>query len=78
MCFEYDSPDASRLEALTETRRRYQSLPVVIVTEQHSEDLAAWAFQSCVWDYLVKPLPVRRLCDSLTASYRAVLCGDVA
>ncbi len=77
VCFEYDSPDVRRLEALTETRRRYESLPVVIVTEEHSEDLAAWAFRCCVWDYLVKPLPVRRLCDSLTASYRATLWRDV-
>jgi AraC-like DNA-binding protein len=78
VCFEYDSPDASRLDALTETRRRHQSLPVVIVTEEHSEDLAAWAYRCCVWDYLVKPLPVRRLCDSLAASYRAAaLWGNV-
>lgn len=65
LCFEYDTPDASRLEALTETRRRYRSLPVVIVTERHSEDLAAWAFRCCVWDYLVKPLSIRRLCNCL-------------
>lgn len=66
VCFEYDTPDASRLEALTETRRRYQSLPVVIVTERHSEDLASRAFRSCVWDYLVKPVSMRRLCNCLT------------
>lgn len=66
VCFEYDTPDASRLEALTETRRRYRSLPVVIVTERDSEDLAAWAFRYCVWDYLVKPLSIRRLCNCLT------------
>ena len=66
VCFEYDTPDRSRLEALTETRRRYQSLPVVIVTERHSEDLATWAFRCCAWDYLVKPLSIRRLCNCLT------------
>ncbi len=71
VCFEYDQPDASRLEALTETRRRYRSLPIVIVGEQHSEDLAAWAFRSCAWDYLVKPLSVRRLCNCLTNIDRA-------
>jgi AraC-like DNA-binding protein len=66
VCFEYDTPDSSRLEALTETRRRYWSLPMVIVTERHSEDLAAWAFRCCAWDYLVKPLSIRRLCNCLT------------
>jgi AraC-like DNA-binding protein len=67
VCFEYDRPEASRLEALTETRRRYRTLPVVVVAEEHSEDLAAWALGWCVWDYLVKPLSMRRLCDSLTS-----------
>jgi AraC-like DNA-binding protein len=71
VCFEYDRPDASGLEALTETRRLYRSLPVVIVSERHSEDLAAWAFRWCVWDYLVKPLSVRRLCNCLTSIDRA-------
>jgi len=71
VCFEYDQPDASRLEAFTETRRRYRSLPVVIVSEHRSEDLAAWAFRWCVWDYLVKPLSVRRLCNCLTNIDRA-------
>jgi two-component system, response regulator YesN len=72
VCFEYDHPDAPRLEALTETRRRYRSLPVVMVTERHSEALAAWALGCCVWDYLVKPLSVRRLCSCLTNLDRAV------
>lgn len=71
VCFEYDQPDASRLEALTETRRLYHFLPVVIVTERHSEDLAACAFRHCVWDYLVKPLSLRRLCNCLSNIDRA-------
>jgi AraC-like DNA-binding protein len=29
-----------------------------MVTHQHSEDLAIWAFRSRVWDYFIKPLPV--------------------
>ena len=72
VCFEYDGPDAHGLEALVETRRRFPSLPVVMVTGRHSEALAAWSLRCCVWDYLVKPLTMRRLCTCLTSIDRAV------
>jgi YesN/AraC family two-component response regulator len=71
ICFEYDHPDARGLEALTETRRRYCSVPVVMLTQQHSEALAQWALGCCVWDYLVKPVSVRRLCNCLTSVQQA-------
>jgi len=58
ICFEYDYPDIPRLAALQETKLAYPSIPVVMVTKQHSEDLAVWAFRSRVWDYFTKPLPV--------------------
>lgn len=58
ICFEYDYPDIPRLAALQETKLSYPSLPIVMVTKQHSEDLAVWAFRSRVWDYFIKPLPV--------------------
>jgi AraC-like DNA-binding protein len=57
-CFEYDYPDIPRLASLQETKLAYPSLPIVMVTRQHSEDLAVWAFRSRVWDYFVKPLPI--------------------
>jgi YesN/AraC family two-component response regulator len=71
ICFEYDRPDERGLGALTETRRRYCSVPVVMLTQQHSEALAQWALRRCVWDYLVKPLSVRRLCNCLTSVQQA-------
>jgi AraC-like DNA-binding protein len=40
-----------------------------MLTVQHSEELAVWAFRSRVWDYLVKPLSAterRRCVDCLT------------
>src|SRR5689334_3559767 len=62
-CFEYDRPDPQGLAALSETKSRYSWLPILMVTGLHDEALALWALKRCVWDYLVKPLPVRRLCD---------------
>ena len=58
ICFEYDYPDIPRLAVLQETKVAYPSIPIVMVTGQHSEDLAVWAFRSRVWDYFTKPLQV--------------------
>jgi len=65
VCFEYDNPDPCGLEALVDIKHRHSSLPIVMLTEHHSESLASWALRCCVWDYLVKPLPVRNLCSCL-------------
>lgn len=56
VCFDYSYPDTSGLTALAQTIQRFPELPVVMVTEQHSEDLAVWALRSGVWDYLTKPV----------------------
>jgi AraC-like DNA-binding protein len=63
ICFEYDYPDILRLTALQETKLEYPSLPIVMVTKQHSEALAVWAFRSRVWDYFTKPLPVAEILE---------------
>lgn len=54
--FEYDYPDIARLSWLQQTKLRHPSIPVILVTEQHSEALAVWSLRSRVWDYFVKPL----------------------
>jgi len=64
ICFEYDYPDIPQLTALQETKLSYPSIPIVMVTKQHSEDLAVWAFRSRVWDYYTKPLPVAEVMSS--------------
>jgi AraC-like DNA-binding protein len=56
VCFDIDYPDRHGLELLQKTKGCFSSLPVLIVTLQHSESLAIWAFRSRVLDYLVKPV----------------------
>jgi len=56
LCFDYDHPDLFGLKVLRRTRSRYPGLPVLMLTEYHSESLAVWALRSRVWDYLVKPV----------------------
>ena len=55
-CVEYDYPDQARLRAIPLLRHEFPSLPVLMLTEYHSEALAVWAYRHRVWDYRVKPI----------------------
>lgn len=56
ICMHYDRPDALGLSLLTEVKRAAPSIPITMLTLQHSEELAIWAFRSGVWEYLQLPL----------------------
>jgi YesN/AraC family two-component response regulator len=56
VCFDFDFPSKSGLKLLQQTKRDHVSVPLIMLTVQHSEALAVWAFRSRAWDYLVKPL----------------------
>ena len=56
--FDFDYPDLPRLLLLQGTIKQYRTIPALIMTQFHSEDLAVWAFRIGVWDYLVKPLTI--------------------
>lgn len=56
ICMHYDRPDTLSLNLLIAVKRSAPSIPITMLTMQHSEDLAVWAFRSGVWDYLVLPL----------------------
>jgi len=61
VCFDFDFPTRKGLETLTRTKQIFPSIPVIMLTVQHSEALAIWAFRSRVWDYLVKPVSAHEL-----------------
>lgn len=71
ICFEFDQPDRHRLLALQATKLRFPPLPILMLTEAHSEALAVWSFRSRVWDYLVKPVTFEELAWRVQALYRA-------
>ena len=56
LCLQFDRPDSNGLNLLLEIKKRIPSLPITMLTVQHSEELAVWAFRSGVWEYLVLPL----------------------
>jgi YesN/AraC family two-component response regulator len=59
--FDYDFPTKQGLKTLQEVKRDHGSIPVLMLTVQHSEALAVWAFRARAWDYLVKPMSNRDL-----------------
>jgi AraC-like DNA-binding protein len=57
ICFEFDYPDRDSLGLMLDAKHNHSSIPMIMVTLQHSEKLAVWAFRSRLADYLVKPIP---------------------
>lgn len=55
--FDFDYPSRCALSDVAETKREFPSVPMVLMSVQHSEALAVWAFRSKLFDYLVKPIP---------------------
>ena len=56
ICFEFDYPDVSSLSLLKDTRVKYPHIPILMISNVHSEELAIWALRVRVWEYLVAPL----------------------
>ncbi|MCW8193495.1 response regulator transcription factor [Proteobacteria bacterium 005FR1] len=59
--FQYDYPDLFGLADLRLTKQLAPSVPLLMVTQAHSEQLAVWAFRTRVWDYFVQPVDTARL-----------------
>jgi AraC-like DNA-binding protein len=59
--FEYDYPNQASLEALQQAKLSFPSLPILMITDYHSEALAVWAFRSGVRDYLSSPVKAEEL-----------------
>ncbi|HEY3731866.1 MAG TPA: helix-turn-helix domain-containing protein [Steroidobacteraceae bacterium] len=64
--FDFQEPTAADLQLLQSVKRLHSGVPILMFTETHSEELAVWAFRARVWNYLVKPVPLRELKANLT------------
>ncbi len=67
ICVEYDYPDRTRLRIVPQMRCAFPELPLLMLTEFHSEALAIWAFRTRVWDYRVKPIDTATLANLVGA-----------
>lgn len=72
--FDFDYPDRTGLQLVEEVKQRFPSVPMFVVTLQHSEELAVWAFRAGMKDFLVKPLKredLTRCYDTMRSACRA-------
>lgn len=72
LLFLYDYPQIEGLEALSNTKRSFPSIPILMLTEQHSEKLAIWAFQAGVRDFMYSPYSEQDLeeCIALFSNFK--------
>ncbi len=52
LCFDFDYPDRERLRVMQAVKQTHPGLPLIMLTIEHSEALAVWAFRVPVWNYL--------------------------
>src|SRR5690349_5516339 len=50
-CFDFEHPQVDQLKAMRDFKIAYPSVPLLMLTTQHSEALAVWAFRARVWNY---------------------------
>lgn len=55
LCFDFDFHDEGGFYLLHKIKRKYPSLPVLVVTEDNSVEWAILALRLRVWDYFIKP-----------------------
>jgi AraC-like DNA-binding protein/CheY-like chemotaxis protein len=72
LSFDFDNPNAFGLERLRATKMDFPAIPILMLTEDHSEALAVWALRARVWDYLVKPVP-----DTTIQARVQALCAGI-
>jgi YesN/AraC family two-component response regulator len=65
ICFDFDYPDTRSLSVLEKTKYNYPSIPVIMVTQYHDEQLAIWALRARVWDYFIQPVPPEEIFRSI-------------
>ncbi|WP_181422043.1 helix-turn-helix transcriptional regulator [Halomonas sp. LBP4] len=69
-CYQFDYPDLQGLADLRQAKQRVASVPLLMVTQAHSESLAVWAFRSRVWDYFVQPVDLARFLEVMKTLYQ--------
>lgn len=62
---EFDYPSRPDLDRAVIFKRKFNHIPMVVATVQHSEQLAIWFYRSKFYDYLVQPLPKDEVLDCI-------------
>jgi AraC-like DNA-binding protein len=67
LSFDFDHPDQSSLHVMQSVKRTHPKLPILMLTLDHTESLAIWAFRARVWNFLVKPIAPEEFAENLDA-----------
>ena len=65
LCFEYNFPDSEGLDLLQETKSQFPDLPILMLTEEKTVELALWALRARVWNYFIKPIVIENIISSI-------------
>lgn len=65
LVFDYGFTSKASLHLLLTVKRHHPAIPILMVTEEHSENLAVWAFRARVWNYFAKPVSTSEFNRSL-------------
>jgi AraC-like DNA-binding protein len=76
LCFEFDRIDAPRLQSMSNVIQAHLWLPALMLTVDHSESLAIWAFRTGAWNVLVKPVATEDLRDNVEGLAQIVSHGS--
>lgn len=72
ICFNFDYPEMGSLKLIPETKSRWPSTPILMVTLHCSAELAVWAMRTRVFDLLVKPLTGQEIARCMKRVLEAV------
>lgn len=70
--FDFGRPTKADLTLLRAVKRRYPAVPILMLTEEHSEQLAVWAFRARVWNYFSKPVTLREFTSNLGQIFKVL------
>ena len=73
ICFNIDYPEMGQLKLIPQTKHRWPSAPILLLTMQCSAELAVWALRVRVFDVLVKPLSPEEIDSCLQRVSEAAL-----
>ena len=70
--FDFARPTKADLALLRTVKRRHPTVPILMITEEHSEQLAVWAFRARVWNYFSKPVTLREFSGNLSQIFKVL------
>lgn len=56
ICLDYEHPDLEGLKFAADTKTRFASVPIIMLTSQHSSQIMLWALRMRVFDVIIKPV----------------------